>query len=204
MSASIVRRAVRKVLRAVAWPAETIYIRGGALLEDPPAPQGFTFVRYGPGRPIDLQAAETAMVAAGEEPGLSAPRFAHGDEFFGWATADGRVVAFLWATYRDRITTGRRLAESPDRWFMYNGHTLQEFRGRGLYTLLLLNVRRQLTLGGRPDAVGDVNALNTLSRKGLDSAGLRPVARCSTMTFFGRWEVQLSRELLDESARDLF
>ena len=87
---------------------------------------------------------------------------------------------------------------------MYNGYTLPEFRGRGLYTLLLLNVRRQLTLDGRPDAVGDVNVLNTVSRKGLDSAGLRPVARCSTITFFGRWEVQLSRELLDESARDLF
>ena len=87
---------------------------------------------------------------------------------------------------------------------MYNGHTLPEFRGRRLYTLLLLNVRRQLTLDGRPDAVGDVNALNIVSRKGLDAAGVLPVARCSTLTLFGKWDFELSRELLDESARDLF
>ena len=87
---------------------------------------------------------------------------------------------------------------------MYNGHTLPEFRGRRLYTLLLLNVRRQLTLDGRPDAVGDVNALNIVSRKGLDAAGVLPVARCSTLTLFRKWDFELSRELLDESARDLF
>ena len=204
MSVSFVRRAVRKVLRPVAWRSKTIYVRAGALLEDPPVPPEFTLVRYGPGRPVDIQAAETAMVAAGEEPGLSAPRFAHGDEFFGWMAPDGRVAAFFWVTYGDRFTNGRRLAESPDRWFMYNGHTLPEFRGRRLYTLLLLNVRRQLTLDGRPDAVGDVNALNIVSRKGLDAAGVLPVARCSTLTLFRKWDFELSRELLDESARDLF
>jgi hypothetical protein len=204
MSDSFVRRAVRKVILPVAWRSKAIYVRAGALLEDPPIPPGFTLVRYGPGRPVDIQVAETAMVAAGEEPGLSEPRFAHGDEFFGWMASAGRVAAFFWVTYRDRFTNGRRLAESPERCFMYNGYTLPEFRGRKLYTLLLLNARRQLTLDGRPDAIGEVNALNTVSIKGLDAAGLRPVARCSTLTLFRKWEFELSRELLDESARDLF
>jgi GNAT superfamily N-acetyltransferase len=203
MSDAFIWRAVRGALRRVALRVQTIYIRGGALLEDPPIPPGFTLVRYGPGRPADIQVAETAMVAAGEEPGLSAPRFAHGDEFFGWM-AEGRVVAFAWATFRDRTTAGRRLAEAGHRVFLYNGHTLPAFRGHGLYTLLLRHMRRQFTLDGRTDVVGEVNVLNTISRKGLDSAGLKPVAVCGSVLLFRRWEVPLTKRVLDESARELF
>ena len=139
---------------------------------------------------------DRAMRSAGEPDGLTAPRFAHGDEFFGWRIGSD-VVAFGWATYRDRTVGAVRLAEGPGRVFLFNFCTLEGYRGRGLYPALLLNMRHDLGREHVTEFFIEVDVVNAASVRGIEKAGFVPVARITYLTIFNRWSRTLNRHVID-------
>lgn len=137
-----------------------------------------------------------AMRAAGEPDGLVAPRLAHGDELFGWA-AGTRIVSFGWVTARGRAVGPFSLTEAPGRVFLFNFHTLPEYRGRGLYAALLVAMRSVLSNETASEFVIDVDIGNAASRRGIEKAGFVPVARVSFLTLLRRWRYPLRRTPLE-------
>jgi len=151
----------------------------------------------------DQDLAKEAMRAAGEPNGLVAPRLARGDEFFGWLL-DGRVVTFGWVTCQDRTVGTFQLAEVAGRAFLYNFHTLEAYRGRGLYPALLLAMRHVLGRERVTEFVIDVNARNTASARGIEKSGFVLAAYVSFLTLFSRWRCLGRRTVLDRTASPLF
>lgn len=151
----------------------------------------------------DQDLAKEAMRAAGEPNGLVAPRLAHGDEFFGWLL-DGRVVSFGWVTCQDRTVGTFQLAEVSGRAFLYNFHTLEGYRGRGLYPALLLAMRHVLGREKVAEFVIDIDARNTASARGIEKGGFVLVARVAFLTLFTRWRCLGRRTMLERTASSLF
>jgi RimJ/RimL family protein N-acetyltransferase len=143
------------------------------------------------------------MQAAGEPNGLAAPRLVHGDEFFGWLVG-GKVVSFGWVTYRDRAVGPVGLAEAPGRAFLFNFHTLEGYRGRGLYSGLLLAMRCVLGHEKVTEFVIDVNVQNTASARGIAKAGFLPVGHITYITIFNRWCYALKRTVIDTAGPSPF
>jgi RimJ/RimL family protein N-acetyltransferase len=141
---------------------------------------------------------EEAMRAAGEPNDLAAPRLAHGDEFFGWLV-EGEVVSFGWVTYRDRTIGPVRLTEAPGRAFLYNFHTQDGYRGRGLYPALLLAMRCSLGREQVTELVIDVNLHNTASIRGIEKAGFVPVANITYFTIFSCWSFSLKQTVINRA-----
>jgi GNAT superfamily N-acetyltransferase len=167
-------------------------------------PAGFDLVRISATSNVNqVHMIEAAMRAAGEPEGLVAPRFAHGDECFGWAVG-GEMVSFGWVTSRDRVVGNVRLAECAGRFFLYNFFTKGEFRGRGLYPALLRSIRFALGREGASDCIIEVNDQNTSSARGIDKAGFLPVARVNCLRLFNRWIICLDRRMLDATIAPLF
>ena len=152
---------------------------------------------------MDLHLAEEAVTANGEPRGAVAARLAHGDEFFGWQLGD-RVVSYGWATYRDRMLGPIRLAEASGRTFVYDFHTLEEYRGRKLYPSLLLAMRFILGGEGATEFIIDVDARNTPSIKGIQNGGFVPVAQVGYLTFFTRWICFGTQTMLHRAITPLF
>ena len=167
------------------------------------SPAGFTLIRMARMTARSGHAlVEDAMRAAGEPNGLAAPRFAHGDEFFGWL-AGGQVVSFGSVTYRDRRVGPVRLAEAPGRVFLFNFHTLAEYRGRGLYPALLLAMRSVLGCEKGTEFVIEVSVDNRASARGIEKAGFRPVAQLAYLTIFDRWCCSAQHTALDTAGSSL-
>jgi GNAT superfamily N-acetyltransferase len=167
-------------------------------------PEGCALVRIaGTVAAADHDLANEAMRAAGEPTGLVAPRLAHGDEFFGWLVG-GRVVSFGWVTYQDRTVGPIQLAEASGRAFLYNFHTLEGYRGRGLYPALLLAMRHVLGREKVTDFVIEVDVGNTASTRGIEKGGFVLVARVAFLTLFARWCCLGKRTVLDRTASSLF
>ncbi|MHB8499924.1 MAG: GNAT family N-acetyltransferase [Candidatus Acidiferrales bacterium] len=170
----------------------------------PVCPDGCSLARVaGTACVADHDLAIEAMRAAGEPIGLVAPRFAHGDEFFGWL-AGGRVVSFGWVTYQDRAVGPIQLAEASGRAFLYNFHTLEAYRGRGLYPALLLAVRHVLGLQNVTEFVIDVDVLNTASAMAIEKVGFVVAAQVAFLTLFARWRCLGKRTLFERTAFSLF
>jgi GNAT superfamily N-acetyltransferase len=170
----------------------------------PACPEGCALVRIaGTVSAADHDLAEEVMRAAGEPIGLVAPRCAHGDEFFGWLL-DGRVVSFGWVTCQDRTVGPFQLAEVSGRVFLYNFHTLERYRGRGLYPALLLAMRHVLGSEKMTEFVIDVDSRNTPSVRGIEKGGFVLVARVVFLTLFARWRCLGRRTVLDRTASSLF
>jgi len=170
----------------------------------PACPDGCSLLRVaGMACAADCNLANDAMRAAGEPRGLVAPRFAHGDEFFGWLVG-GRVVSFGWVTYQDRAIGPIQLAEASGRAFLYNFHTLEGYRGQRLYPILLLAMRHVLSRAKVTEFVIDVDVRNTASARGIAKAGFVPVAQVTFLTVFARWRCLGSRTMLERTASSLF
>jgi len=170
----------------------------------PGCPDGRALVRVaGTASAADQDLAKEAMRAAGEPNGLVAPRLAHGDEFFGWLL-DGRVVSFGWVTCQDRTVGPFQLAEVSGRAFLYNFHTLEGYRGRGLYPALLLAMRHVLGREKVTEFVIDVNVQNTVSARGIEKGGFVLAAQVAFLTLFSRWRCLGSRTVLEPAAFSLF
>lgn len=170
----------------------------------PAWPEGCAFARVrGTASAVDHDLAKEAMRAAGESIDLVAPRFAHGDEFFGWLI-DGRVVSFGWVTYQDRKLGPIQLAEATGRAFLYNFHTLEEYRGQRLYPVLLLAVRHVLGLERVTEFVIDADVRNTASARAIERAGFVLAAQVAFLTLFARWRCLCKRTVLEHTASSLF
>jgi hypothetical protein len=167
-------------------------------------PEGCALARVaGTASTADHDLVNEALRAAGEPNGLVAPRLAHGDEFFGWLSG-GRVVSFGWVTYQDRTVGPFQLAEVSGRAFLYNFHTLEECRGRGLYPALLLAMRH--VLGGEKvtEFFIDIEARNAASARGIEKGGFVLVAEVAFLTLFARWRCLGRRTVLERTAASLF
>jgi RimJ/RimL family protein N-acetyltransferase len=140
---------------------------------------------------------ESAMVAAREPPGLSSGRFQHGDECFAWER-DGRLVSFGWVTYRDRHVGPVCLADRPRRAFLFNFHTLPEYRGRGLYPALLFAIRYTLGTENITEFIIDVNTRNIASMRGIEKGGFQHAGEVAYAAIGNR--VGFIRRKLDGSA----
>jgi GNAT superfamily N-acetyltransferase len=170
----------------------------------PACPEGCALARVaGTASTADQDLVNEALRAAGEPNGLVAPRLAHGDEFFGWLS-DGRIVSFGWVTYQDRTVGPFRLAEVSGRAFLYNFHTLEEYRGRGLYPALLLAMRHVLGREKVSEFVIDMEARNTASARGIEKGGFVLVAEVAFLTLFTRWRCLGRRTVLERTASSLF
>lgn len=170
----------------------------------PACPEGCSLARVaGTACDADHDLANEAMHAAGEPLGLVAPRFAHGDEFFGWLVR-GRVVSFGWVTYQDRAIGPIQLAQASGRAFLYNFHTLEGYRGQRLYPALLLAMRHVLGRERVTEFFIDVNVRNTASARGIAKGGFVPVAQVTFLTVFARWCCLGSRRMLERTASSLF
>jgi Acetyltransferase (GNAT) family len=170
----------------------------------PAWPEGCALGRVaGTDSAVDHDLAVEAMRAAGESMDVVAPRFAHGDEFFGWLI-DGRVVSFGWVTYQDRKLGPIQLAEATGRAFLYNFHTLEEYRGRRLYPALLLAVRYVLGLEKVTEFVIDADVRNIASARAIEKAGFVLAAQVAFLTLFARWRCLSKRTVLGRTASSLF
>jgi GNAT superfamily N-acetyltransferase len=159
----------------------------------------YLLTRVRPDAPAaDRHLAEDAMRRAGEPAGLVNPRLARGDELFG-LQLEGRIVCFNWITYHDRRVGPIRLPDVPGRVFFYNAFTLQEHRGRGLFTSLLRAMRSALSHEGATEFVADVDVRNGASARALEKAGFIAVTRLSFLTILNRWRWPLTRPLLPDS-----
>jgi hypothetical protein len=169
-----------------------------------PYPEQCVLTRVvGASSPADHDLAKEAMRAAGEPNGLVAARLALGDEFFGWRM-EGRIVSFGWVTYRDRMLGPIQLVKASRRAFLYNFHTLAEYRGQRLYQVLLLTMRHVLGLEKVTEFVIDVDVRNTASVRGIEKGGFVLVAQVAFLTFFARWRCLGSRTVLKRTASSLF
>lgn len=143
------------------------------------------------------------MLAAREDIGLVASRLAHGDEFLGWLDG-GAVVAFGWAAYRSRWVGPVPLRDAPGRVFLYNFHTLEGHRGRGLYPALLLASRQLVARGQASEFLADVNLRNKSSIRGLARGGFTPIAHIFVLEVQSRRQWVWKRTMRREAASDLW
>jgi len=197
-------RILRGVLRRLARRTRLMILRAPPNDLGPAWPEGCAFVRVAStDSAVDHDLAQEAMCAAGESTDLVAPRFAHGDEFFGWLI-DGRVVSFGWVMYQDRKVGPIQLAEAKGRAFLYNFHTLEEYRGRRLYPSLLLAVRHVLGLEKVTEFVIDVDVCNIASARAIEKGGFALAAQVAFTTLFARWRCLCKRTVLERTASSLF
>lgn len=193
-----------RILGKVARQSRWLILRANRTESEPAYPEGFSLLRVTGSAAVAYQdLAEEAMRSAGEPDGLVTQRFAHGDVFFGWMV-EGRVVSFGWVTYRNRVVGSVRLAEAPGRAFLYNFHTLEAYRGRGLYPALLLAMRSILGRESMNEFIIDVNVRNSASARGIEKAGFTPAARVALITLFTRWRCPFRRTVLAPTAASLF
>jgi hypothetical protein len=147
--------------------------------------------------------AEEAMRAAGEPADLVAPRFAQGDEFFGWLQG-GRVISFGWVTYHERTVGPIQLVAASGRAFLYNFYTLEGYRGQRLYPALLLTMRHVLGREQLTEFVIDVDVRNAASTRGIEKGGFVLAAQVAFLTLFARWRCLGRQTVLERSATSLF
>jgi GNAT superfamily N-acetyltransferase len=147
------------------------------------------------------QPLEAAMQGAGEPAGLVRPRLSHGDEFFSWMR-DDRIITFGWVTMHDRFVGPVRPAEAPGRMFLYNFHTLERFRGRGLYPALLLRMRYELGLDGARALIVDVDVENSPSWRGIEKAGFTRIGSVLALVLLNRWQLPLQGSPLAQTNLD--
>lgn len=190
-------RIVRGLQWRVARRSRLLVVRCTCPDADLVCPDGFRLVRVR-GNPSaqDRALVDAAMRAVGESVDLVAPRFAHGDDFFGWQ-AGNEIASFGWVMYRDRRFGPIRVAEAPGRAFTFNFHTLNAYRGRGLYQDLLYAIRVSIGRDGMKEIVGDVDVRNGTSLRAIQRAGFAPLTHVSYLTLLDRWELPLGRPLLD-------
>lgn len=150
-----------------------------------------------------LEQIEKAMQSMGEPAGLVAPRLAHGDDFFGWV--DGaRIVSFGWVTYKDRFLGEVRCKDVMGRVFLYNFHTSNDYRGRGLYPALLIMMRQVLGREAATEIIIDVNSNNLSSLKGINKAGFTPIAELVSLIAFNRWQWLIKKIGISLTCNNLF
>jgi hypothetical protein len=196
-------RILNGLFRRIARRTRVMVLRAPRKDFSPACPKGCALARVSRTSSLeDHELVKKGMRAAGESADL-AQRFAHGDEFFGWLL-DDRIVSFGWVTYHDRAVGPIELVGASGRAFLYNFHTLEGHRGRGLYSALLLTVRHVLGHEKITEFVIDVDVRNTSSTRGIENGGFVLAAQVAFLTLFSHWRCLGSRTELEHTAGSLF
>ena len=205
VSQSTIARIARGIAWRSAWVTSLAVVRAGPRCESPMAPEGLTAARIRGTGAQQIQIATRAMQAAGDDGyGSVSSRLANGDEFFGWQSDDGTIACFCWARHRGRAIGPVPLKEHPGRVFLYNAHTLPQFRGRGLYRVLLEHMIWTFSEERQTEFIGDVDRRNTASCRALDRAGFKVVGSITLVKFFQRWDWRWRGILFDQTMAPLF
>jgi hypothetical protein len=175
--------------------------RRGDSFDELSAPDGCRLERLMIGG--DLEVAEAAMRSVGEDPGQVVQRLAQGDQFFGWMER-GRIASFGWVTFQNRLIGPAALRDADGRAFLYNFHTVESHRGRGLYPSLLLHLCQVLVGEGHQELIIEVNRRNTASVRGITKAGFQQVGGVAYLTLFRRWQHVISTFVIEGSIDRLF
>lgn len=199
----VLYRLLRRILRPLAWRVRILMMRAPTLERAPAPVEGFALLRItSDSDAAHVNLVEEAMRAAQEPDGLVKSRLAKGDVFFAWET-DGRIVCFGWVTYQNRFAGPVPLPEAPGRLFLYNFYTQPDYRGRGLYPALLLQMRFHLGREKATEVAIEVNSWNTASINGIRKAGFATVGELSYWSFGGHWLTSASGKVFDKPAGDL-
>jgi ribosomal protein S18 acetylase RimI-like enzyme len=200
---SLIKRLVNQVLWQTFWLDNFLISFAGRIDSEIPLPSELQLIRIAINGDPDLRIAEVAMRAAGEESNLVSQRIDRGDQFFGWLLND-KLVSFGWVTYGYRKVGQTALCSAEGRAFLYNFHTFETYRRRGLYQTLLLQIRRTLTNEGYNEFIIDANTRNASSIRGIVSAGFDPVARITRVTVLQRWQYTIFKKCLRQLSFSLF
>lgn len=202
------RSTIARISRAIAWRSAWItsveVYRAGPIHASPATPVSFSPLRIRGTGARETELARSAMRAAADDDTSVSARLAHGDELFGWQSADGNVACFCWARYHGRAIGPVALRDQPGRVFLYNAQTLPQFRGQGLYRTLLEHIMSTLTQERHSEFIGDVDRRNVVSRRGIESVGFTHVASITMVKIIRRWDRQLRTVVLDRSMSPLF
>ncbi len=90
---------------------------------------------------------------------------------------EGRPATTLWVGTTIRELPGARCPIGRGRAYVYKTFTLPAFRGQGLNTAALRDVRRRCAEEGCDEVLIDVARSNTASRRAIERAGFAPVGR---------------------------
>ena len=201
---SIIARVVRAIAWRSAWLTSMNVYRAFPRTAAVETPLSFVPLRIHGTDASDAERARSAMRAAGDDADDIGARLAQGDELFGWQSADGNVACFCWVRYRGRAIGPVALRDHPGRVFFYNAHTLPQYRGRGLYRVLLEHMMWTLTQEQHTEFIGDCDRANEGSRRGIEGSGFKLIATITLVTLMRRWERQLHRTMIDPSMAGLF
>jgi hypothetical protein len=207
-AATVPQSTMARVARAIAWrsawvTAMNVY-RAFPRMTAPATPASFVPVRIRGTGPNDAERARSAMRAANDDVDGVGARLAQGDELFGWQAADGAVACFCWVRYRGRAIGPVALRDHPGRVFFYNAQTLPQYRGRGLYRVLLEHMQSTLTQEQHTEFIGDCDRANEGSRRGIEGADFKLIATITMVRLLRRWDRQLRRTMIDPSMAGLF
>jgi ribosomal protein S18 acetylase RimI-like enzyme len=138
---------------------------------DPPEIEGARFGEVEAG-----QADEPAAVMDGVGPEEVVARLTTGDRAFAW-WLDGRIVCYCWTSTGSACIgeLDTRLVLPPGEAYLWNCATLPAYRGRGLYTRLLLATSSRLGRDGLTRAWVGAGLPNRASQRAFASAGFQPV-----------------------------
>jgi RimJ/RimL family protein N-acetyltransferase len=89
----------------------------------------------------------------------------------------GRPATYLWVGTKVREFSGSTCSIGAGTAYVYKTFTLPEFRGRGLNTAALREIRRRCALEGYHQVLIDVASSNTASRRAIERAGFVRVGR---------------------------
>ena len=88
-----------------------------------------------------------------------------------------RPATYLWVGTTVREFPGATCPIGAGTAYVYKTFTLPEFRGRGLNTAALREIRRRCAMEGYHQVLIDVASNNTASRRAIERAGFVPVGR---------------------------
>ena len=205
MELSSLRQIVGRIARGTVRPNTILVWYAGPPHSTAAIPGGVSPIRLNGTDPDTIARARAAMRAADDDGEHEVPeRLSNGDEFFGWTAADGSILSFAWVCFGRRKIGVQRMCDAPGRAFIYNCHTSPEFRGRGLYTTLLCQVRSTLAAEHVSEFIIDVNKHNLPSRRGIERAGFQRVASLTSVKVLKRWDCVVSRRVYDRAAPSIF
>ena len=99
---------------------------------------------------------------------------------------DDQPATYLWVGTSVREFPGTACPIGPGTAYVYKTFTLPEFRGRGLNTAALCEVRRRCGSEGLREVLIDVASNNAASRRAIERAGFVPAGRLLLLRLGGR------------------
>lgn len=98
---------------------------------------------------------------------------------------NGNIVSFVWSI-KGKVVTPWYLPLTPHDAFIFDAITFEEYRGQGLYPLLMNYILARLRLEGVSRAVAELYAWNKSSINGLKKTCYRKFGEARKLRCFGK------------------